>query len=146
MLCLTVSKHGMRKFCGSSPRALQGPYFLGEELSMVDVAFAPILERAAASLAYYKGLYIRGKGEFPGVEAWFDAMETRPASIATRSDYYTHSHCIPPQVGRVPLTTCIAIRTVGPVNIQPSASDFWGKQIHQTCARIPKKYLKRAYI
>jgi hypothetical protein len=36
--------------------------------------------------------------------------------------------------------------TVGPVNIQTSASDFWGKQIHQTWARIPKKYLKHEYV
>jgi hypothetical protein len=34
--------------------------------------------------------------------------------------------------------------TVGPVNIQTSASDFFGKEIYQTWARIHKKYLKRA--
>jgi hypothetical protein len=38
------------------------------------------------------------------------------------------------------------LSTVGPVNIQISASSFWGKQIHQTRARIPKKYLKRMNI
>jgi hypothetical protein len=40
----------------------------------------------------------------------------------------------------------ITMHTVGPVNIQTLASDFWGKQIHQTWARIPKKDLKRANI
>jgi hypothetical protein len=33
--------------------------------------------------------------------------------------------------------------TVGPVNIQTCA-DFWAKQIHQTWARIPNKYLKHS--
>jgi hypothetical protein len=36
--------------------------------------------------------------------------------------------------------------TGGPVNIQTSASDFWGKQIHQTWARVAKKYLNRVNI
>jgi hypothetical protein len=35
---------------------------------------------------------------------------------------------------------------VGPVNIQTSASDVWGKQIHPAWDRIPRKYLKRANI
>jgi hypothetical protein len=40
----------------------------------------------------------------------------------------------------------LGLRTVGPVNIQTSASNFLGKQIHQAWARISKKYLKRANI
>lgn len=32
----------------------QGPYFLGSDISLVDITFAPMLERAAASLCYYK--------------------------------------------------------------------------------------------
>ena len=45
------------------------PFFLssylisvtGSELSMVDVMFAPFLERMAASLPYYKGFIVRGE-------------------------------------------------------------------------------------
>ena len=33
----------------------------GSELSMVDVMFAPFLERMAASLPYYKGFIVRGE-------------------------------------------------------------------------------------
>ena len=54
-----------------------GPYFLGSELSLVDITFAPMLERAAASLAYYKGYVMRGSGRWPALEGWFDAMESR---------------------------------------------------------------------
>ena len=33
-----------------------GPYFLGWGYSMVDIVFAPFLERIAASIPYYKVL------------------------------------------------------------------------------------------
>jgi hypothetical protein len=56
--------------------------------------------------------------------------------------------CVPiSQVEQAVLTEAAAHieqNAVGPVNIQTAASEFWGKRIHQTCARIPKKCLKRA--
>lgn len=76
-----------------------GPYFLGAEYSLVDVIFAPFLERIAASLAYYKGFIVRGAGRFPNLERWFEAMESRSAYIGTKSDYFTHCHDLPPQLG-----------------------------------------------
>lgn len=42
--------------------AAGGPFFLGADLSMVDVVFAPFLERIAASILYYKGFTVRGEG------------------------------------------------------------------------------------
>ena len=39
-----------------------GPYFLGSDISMVDIVFAPFLERIAASILYYKGMIVRGQG------------------------------------------------------------------------------------
>ncbi|KAG2493053.1 hypothetical protein HYH03_008716 [Edaphochlamys debaryana] len=81
-----------------------GPYFLGPELSLVDCTFAPMLERINASLAYYKGAYIRGRGRWPAVERWFDAMESRPTYMGTRSDFYTHAHDLPPQLGGCAMT------------------------------------------
>ena len=39
-----------------------GPYFMGAELSLVECVFAPMLERIAASIPYYKGLAVRGTG------------------------------------------------------------------------------------
>lgn len=83
-----------------------GPFFLGD-FSLVDVMFAPFLERAVASLAYFKGYVIRGtddasdaaRTKWPHVNAWFDAMESRATYRATKSDYYTHAHDLPPQLG-----------------------------------------------
>ncbi len=76
--------------------ATPGPYFL-EEFSTVDVIFAPYLERMNASLYYYKGYSLRE--ENPRLSAWFDAMETRPTYRGTQSDFHTHAHDLPPQMG-----------------------------------------------
>ncbi|KAK9905873.1 hypothetical protein WJX75_007986 [Coccomyxa subellipsoidea] len=79
--------------------AAGGPFFLGADLSMVDVVFAPFLERIAASILYYKGFTVRGDGRWKNLERWYEAMEARPAYIGTRSDFYTHVHDLPPQLG-----------------------------------------------
>ncbi len=47
---------------------LQGPFFLGKDLSLVDITFTPMIERMTASIAYYKGYYVRGQGRFPAIE------------------------------------------------------------------------------
>ena len=61
--------------------------------------FAPFLERMAASLPYYKALPIRRQSRWPNVEAWFVAMEGRPSYRHIQSDFYTHVHDLPPQIG-----------------------------------------------
>jgi len=79
-------------------RSKGGPYFLGKELSLPDVVFASSLERIAASILYYKGLRIRG-GRWPSINTWFDEMERREGYRATQSDFHTHVHDLPPQIG-----------------------------------------------
>jgi glutathione S-transferase len=73
-----------------------GPYFL-EEFSTADVIFTPYVERMNASLYYYKGYSMRE--ENPRFSAWFDAMESRPTYRGTQSDFHTHVHDLPPQMG-----------------------------------------------
>ena len=73
-----------------------GPYFL-DKFSTVDVIFTPYVERMNASLYYYKGYSLRE--ENPGFGAWFDAMESRPTYRGTQSDFHTHVHDLPPQMG-----------------------------------------------
>ena len=80
-------------------RSTAGGFFLGEELSLVDLLFCSFLERAEASLLYYKGFRVRDAGAYPGVAAWFDAMESRASFRASQSDYYTHAMDLPPQLG-----------------------------------------------
>ena len=72
------------------------PYFL-EEFGTVDVIFTPYVERMNASLYYYKGYSLRE--ENPRFSDWFDAMESRPTYRGTQSDFHTHVHDLPPQMG-----------------------------------------------
>jgi glutathione S-transferase len=76
-----------------------GGFFLGTELSLVDLLFCSFLERAEASLLYYKGFRVRDATKYPNICAWFDAMESRPSFRASQSDYYTHAMDLPPQLG-----------------------------------------------
>lgn len=94
-------------FLGSSyilETHLQGSFFMGKQLTLVDLAFVPFVERMVSSLLYYKGFAIRGTGMFPGIDTWFEALEKRPSYLAARSDHYTHCHNLPPQLGG---TQCI---------------------------------------
>ncbi|MBD2175777.1 glutathione S-transferase N-terminal domain-containing protein [Pseudanabaena sp. FACHB-1998] len=72
------------------------PYFL-DEFGTADVIFTPYVERMNASLYYYKGYSLRE--ENPRMSAWFDAMESRPTYRGTQSDFHTHAHDLPPQMG-----------------------------------------------
>ena len=76
--------------------ATPGAYFL-EEFSTADVIFTPYVERMNASLYYYKGYSLRE--ENPRFSAWFEAMETRSTYRGTQSDFHTHVHDLPPQMG-----------------------------------------------
>ncbi len=77
---------------GSTP----SPYFL-DEFGTGDVIFTPYVERMNASLYYYKGYSLRE--ENPRMSEWFDAMESRPTYRGTQSDFHTHAHDLPPQMG-----------------------------------------------
>ncbi|MGQ9866419.1 MAG: glutathione S-transferase [Pseudanabaenaceae cyanobacterium] len=73
-----------------------GPYFL-EEFSTADVVFVPYVERMNASLYYYKGYLLREAA--PQWRDWFAALEERPTYRGTQSDFHTHVHDLPPQMG-----------------------------------------------
>ena len=73
-----------------------GAYFL-PEFSTADVIFTPYVERMNSSLYYYKGYSLRE--ENPRFSAWFDAMESRSTYRGTQSDFHTHAHDLPPQMG-----------------------------------------------
>jgi glutathione S-transferase len=73
-----------------------GPYFL-EEFGTADVIFTPYVERMNASLYYYKGYSLRE--ENPRLADWFNGMESRLTYRGTQSDFHTHAHDLPPQMG-----------------------------------------------
>jgi len=76
--------------------ATPGAFLLGE-ISTADLVFVPYVERMGASLAYYKGYGLRRR--HPAIDRWFRALEERSAYLATQSDFHTHAHDLPPQMG-----------------------------------------------
>ncbi|MBW4463829.1 MAG: glutathione S-transferase family protein [Pegethrix bostrychoides GSE-TBD4-15B] len=76
--------------------ATPGPYFLAE-FGTADVIFTPYVERMNASLYYYKGYSMREAN--PRLADWFAAMESRSTYRGTQSDFHTHVHDLPPQMG-----------------------------------------------
>jgi glutathione S-transferase len=84
-------------------KAANGPFFLGKDITQVDVQFTPFLERIAASLLFFKGFQIRvtqgSLTDYPAINTWFDEMETLPSYQLTKSDCYTHCWDLPPQLG-----------------------------------------------
>ena len=60
-------------------RHLNGPFFCGTQLSIVDVVWAPFLERYEAWLPLtFPGLCIRDASRWPHLCRWFEAMEAQP--------------------------------------------------------------------
>ena len=97
-------EHGKQRFIQQAmlmEQALSqtsGPFFL-EDLSVVDCVFLPYVERMNASLFYYKGFTLRDPQAFPKISAWFDGLESRSTYRGTQSDFHTHCHDLPPQMG-----------------------------------------------
>jgi len=93
-------RHQFQRVAAALEQALAatpGPFLLGPELTSADVVWVPFLERAAASLAYYKGFLLRR--EHPLIGLWFEALEQRSTYLGTQSDFHTHAHDLPPQMG-----------------------------------------------
>ena len=67
------------------------------EPGTADLVFVPYVERMNASLAYFKGFLLRQ--EHPEIDRWFTALEQLPTYLGTQSDFHTHAHDLPPQMG-----------------------------------------------
>lgn len=94
-----LARRRFQHTAGQLEQALElepGPFLLGE-LSTADLVFVPYVERMNASLAYYKGFLLRQ--EHPGIDRWFAGLEQRPTYLGTQSDFHTHAHDLPPQMG-----------------------------------------------
>mmetsp|Transcript_74049 Transcript_74049/g.160176 ORF Transcript_74049/g.160176 Transcript_74049/m.160176 type:complete len:449 (-) Transcript_74049:142-1488(-) len=75
-----------------------GPFFMGTELLLPDIAFVSTLDQIAASVLYYKGIRVKG-GHWPHINAWFAAMDGVESYRASEGDFHTHAHDLPPQIG-----------------------------------------------
>jgi len=51
--------------------------------------YGPHLDRLAASLPVYRGYQIKGNPQFPNLNAWFAALNERPAYDRVKTDAAT---------------------------------------------------------
>ncbi|CAL8470974.1 g10516 [Coccomyxa elongata] len=68
----------------------EGPFLLGE-FSLVDIVYAPAMERLAANLPVMRGFRLRDHPDYPHTAAWFQALDARPAYQKVKSDDTTHN-------------------------------------------------------
>ncbi|AFY45795.1 glutathione S-transferase family protein [Nostoc sp. PCC 7107] len=66
------------------------PFFVST-FSLVDIMYSPHLDRLAANLPVYRGYHIKGNPRFPRINAWFDALNQRPAYHRVKSDNITNN-------------------------------------------------------
>jgi len=94
------AKEQYRSIARRFEQALQqtsGPWLRGTHPETVDLVFVPYVERMNASLAYYKGYRLRR--EHPVIDQWLRALEELEVYRGTQSDFHTHAHDLPPQMG-----------------------------------------------
>mmetsp|Transcript_13066 Transcript_13066/g.24693 ORF Transcript_13066/g.24693 Transcript_13066/m.24693 type:complete len:340 (+) Transcript_13066:37-1056(+) len=60
-----------------------GPYFLGKEISMVDIALFPFWQRFLWVGGHYRGLEMPDDPEFRRLRSWWEACLERPAFAGT---------------------------------------------------------------
>ena len=78
-----------------------GVYFL-RTFSLVDIMYAPHLDRLAASLPVYRGYHIKNNPRFPNLNVWFAALNERPAFGRVKTDATTFNLLLPQLFGVKP--------------------------------------------
>lgn len=69
-----------------------GPWFFGQRMSVADLAFPSVLERAYATGFYWKGEMLWNRGMWPCIQQWLSALGERATYLACCSDMHTHAH------------------------------------------------------
>lgn len=73
------------RFLDETLAASEGSYFLGESLSLVDIAFIPFFERMLVALENWKGLNIKSLN-LAHLNTWLDAMSSLDSYQETQMD------------------------------------------------------------
>lgn len=88
-----------------------GPYFLGA-FSLVDIMYSPHLDRLAANLPVYRGYHIKGNPRYPNLNAWFAALNERPAYHRVKSDEATNNLLLRRRWGVEPISNPLPLDPV----------------------------------
>ena len=94
-----------------------GPYFVST-FSLVDIMYSPHLDRLAANLPVYRGYHIKGNERFPHINAWFEALNQRPAYHRVKSDNITNNLLLRRRFGLEPLGNSLPLETADSEAIQ----------------------------
>jgi glutathione S-transferase len=79
-----------------------GNYFVSS-FSLVDIMYSPHLDRLAANLPVYRNYHIKGNPRFPHLNAWFEALNQRPAYHRVKSDPITNNLLLRRRWGAQPI-------------------------------------------
>jgi len=62
---------------------IKGPYLLGEQYSLSDIAFFPFVERALTAGAKHRNFFLPSGEEFKNVRNWYELVSSREAVRVT---------------------------------------------------------------
>ncbi|MDZ8077573.1 MAG: glutathione S-transferase family protein [Nostoc sp. DcaGUA01] len=94
-----------------------GPYFVSS-FSLVDIMYSPHLDRLAANLPVYRGYHIKGNPRFPRINAWFEALNQRPAYHRVKSDDTTNNLLLRRRWGASPVGNPLPLDAAASQEIQ----------------------------
>jgi len=90
---------GLSEFQSVMAPVTEGPFFLGDDFSMADLALAPWWQRMCSVLRAYRKF---DPSAFPRLQAWFEAVEARPSFAQTSVDpeklIEDFSYCADPDI------------------------------------------------
>jgi glutathione S-transferase len=93
-----------------------GPFFVST-FSLVDIMYSPHLDRLAANLPVYRGYHLKGNPRFPRINAWFDALNQRPAYNRVKSDNITNNLLLRRRWGVEPIGNPLPLDAADSANI-----------------------------
>ncbi|GAA6616884.1 glutathione S-transferase family protein [Scytonema sp. NUACC26] len=94
-----------------------GSYFLSM-FSLADIIYAPLLDRLAASLPVYRNYHIKGNPRFPNLNAWFTALNDRPAFARVKTDAATFNLILRRKWGLEPIANSLPLDPIVSETIQ----------------------------
>lgn len=94
-----------------------GPYFVST-FSLVDTMYSPHLDRLAANLPVYRGYHLKGNPRFPRINAWFEALNQRPAYHRVKSDNITNNLLLRRRWGAQPTGNLLPLNAADSEKIQ----------------------------
>jgi len=62
---------------------IAGPYVLGEQFTLVDIALFPFVERLFINGSHYRGLVLPHEAKYAKVHTWYAAVSARPSVAIT---------------------------------------------------------------